>query len=109
MDLALNGHDVLNAMYRKGIGWIDFLQGTPGEPPGFEKGGGISHIRAKRDFEHALNPTAPDGRSTLKALPEVLAKGALTEWRGSKASIVLRPYRAVISRIDSSKGNPVEY
>jgi hypothetical protein len=109
MDLALRGHDVINAMHRKGIGWIDFLQGSPGEPPGFETGGGIVHIRTKRDFEHSLDPTKPDGFQTLKALPDVIAKGTLVEWRGSKASIVLKPYRAVISRIDRSQGNPVEY
>jgi hypothetical protein len=109
MELAIQGHDVLNAMHRKGLGWIDFLQGIPGDPPGFEAGGGIAHIKAKRDFEHALDVSKPDGAGTLRALPEVLAKGALVEWRGGKASILLRPYRAVISRIDPAPGNPVEY
>ena len=32
MELAIQGHNVIHAIHRKGIGWIDFIQ-----PPGLEK------------------------------------------------------------------------
>ena len=69
MEKAIEGHNVVHAMHRKGLGWIDFTQGNERE--------GIIHIRQKRDEEHAQNARRPDGMTTLKMLPAVIAKGRI--------------------------------
>jgi hypothetical protein len=111
MDEAIKGHDVVHAMYRKGIGWIDFLQGTPGDgPPEFEHGGGITHIRAKRDYDHQQDPRMLDGVTTLKKLPEVLATGQVTATRGrGKVEIELEGFRAVLNKFRPDEKNPAEH
>ena len=113
MEESIKGHNVVHAMYRRGIGWIDFTQGTPGDgPPNFEHGGGISHIRAKRDFEHQVNPKNPDGAATLRALPEVIAKGEIVANRGSKLELALKigehTWRAILLHVPITKENPGE-
>lgn len=60
--------DVRNAMYRNGIGSIDFLWGKEGEGKDFKKGYGVSPIIAKRNAENGK------GIETAYKLIEVLAK-----------------------------------
>ena len=60
--------DVRDAMYRKEIGRIDFLWGTPGDASKeYEGGKGLAHILAKH------------GEADLRKLPIVLAKGKFSE------------------------------
>ncbi len=56
--------DVPKAMYRRELGRVDFIWGTPGaKAENYEGGFGISHIEAKH------------GRKDAKRLPVVLARG----------------------------------
>jgi hypothetical protein len=68
MDRAIRQKkDVQKAMYRKGVGQIDFPHGTPGDSAqDFAGGHGVSHIVAKH------------GEADARALPEVLAKGRIS-------------------------------
>jgi phage gp29-like protein len=68
MDRAIRKKaDVQKAMYRRGIGQIDFRWGTPGNASNDFKGGfGISHVIAKH------------GEKSARALPLVLAKGKIS-------------------------------
>ncbi|MBO4852466.1 MAG: hypothetical protein J5477_02395 [Schwartzia sp.] len=61
--------DAHNAMYRKDVGEIDFVWGTPGTGEKFKHGYGVSHIIAKRDAENGR------GIETAHKLVEVIAKG----------------------------------
>lgn len=80
MEHAIKGHNVVTAMYRKGIGWVDFLQG--------DENGGIKHIRMRRNEQHADNPKRyPDGITTLRLLPDVIARGQIVS--GSATSAVV--------------------
>ena len=104
MELAIQGHNVIHAMHRKGIGWIDFIQGNPGDgPPDFENGRGISHIKAKRDFEHSQDPAKPDGETTLKRLPDVIARGAIFSHRGERIEIRQDGYVAILLHVPAKE------
>ncbi len=81
MQEAIKGHNVVDAMHRKGLGWIDFAQG--------DEKGGIKHIILRRDEQHAEDPVAYplDGARTLMELPKVIAKGKIIS--GTPASAVV--------------------
>ena len=83
-------------------------------PPEFEHGGGVSHIKAKRDWEHQNDldsgrkqPHA-DGASILRALPEVIAKGKIFGGRGGKTEIRQNGFVAIIKISPATKENPGE-
>lgn len=65
--------DAIDAMARDDVGGISFYYGTPGTGKKFKKGYGIAHMIAKRNSEGL------DGETFVKRLPEVIAKGKITE------------------------------
>lgn len=65
--------DAIDAMTRDDVGGISFYYGTPGRGKKFKKGYGIAHMIAKRNSEGL------DGETFVKRLPEVIAKGKITE------------------------------
>lgn len=65
--------DAIDAMTRDDVGGISFYYGTPGTGKKFKKGYGIAHMIAKRNSEGL------DGEAFVKRLPEVIAKGKITE------------------------------
>ena len=65
--------DAIDAMTRDDVGGISFYYGTPGTGKKFKKGYGIAHMIAKRNSEGL------DGETFVKRLPEVIAKGKITE------------------------------
>ena len=79
MEQAIKGHNVVHAMHRKGYGWVDFEQGVSDSEATRTgvKPFGIRHIWEKRDAEHRKDPSKPDGKATLRMLPEVIAKGRI--------------------------------
>lgn len=83
--------DVPNAMYRKGLGAIHFLYGTPGATRNEFKGGfGISHIVAKH------------GRADALALPVVIARGKIhTHTSPEKRLITHGDYEAALVKENS--------
>ena len=86
--------DVLNAMYRPGIGSIDFIWGSPS--------GGIRHILEKRNREgrQQISLAGQQGKDVLSKLIEVIAKGEVgrTYIHGShkKRDIDFEGYKAVL-------------
>lgn len=92
IEKAIEGHNVVHAMHRKGIGWVDFVQGDTRE--------GIVHIRTKRDEEHAADPRKPGGLATLRMLPEVIAKGTIFSGsaESAKVGIELNGVRVLLAR-----------
>lgn len=60
-----NPTDVLDAMYRKGVGAIDFVQGWEGKGKAMEHGAGLLKIQQKHKTEMAQ-------------IPETIAKGKIT-------------------------------
>jgi hypothetical protein len=65
MDRVLaNQSDVPQAMYRKEVGWIDFLWG--------DSRGGIKHVIERREQKHKI-----DGKEFSQTLPEVIAWGRM--------------------------------
>lgn len=65
--------DAIDAMTRDDVDGISFYYGTPGTGKKFKKGYGIAHMIAKRNSEGL------DGETFVKRLPEVIAKGKITE------------------------------
>lgn len=71
-----NQKDISHAMYRKDLGWIDFVWGDVGivKASGKTKGGkGIAHILEARQRKDGL--TAMQARAQALKLVEVIAKG----------------------------------
>jgi hypothetical protein len=68
IERALSGHkrDVPEAMYRKGVGTIDFDLGWPGKGPGQEHGSGMLKMEGKHLRE-------------LAAAPETIVKGEIVK------------------------------
>ena len=67
LERAITGNptDVLDAMYRKGVGAIDFVQGWEGKGKAMEHGAGLLKIQQKHKTEMAQ-------------IPETIAKGKIT-------------------------------
>lgn len=67
LERAITGNptDVSNAMYRKGVGSIDFVQGWEGKGKAMEHGAGLLKIQQKHKTEMAQ-------------IPETIAKGVIT-------------------------------
>lgn len=104
---AIKGHDVVHAMHRKGLGWVDFEQGIPGGgPPEFDGGWGITHIRAKRDWQHANGKSRVNGHDALMAMPEAIAKGRIAEDHENRMVILHEGIRVAIARAQRPKGEP---
>jgi hypothetical protein len=102
--------DVVHAMHRKGMGWIDFpwgltsAEGTKEKPPAEPHG--VAHILEERDAEHDRDQQMPDGFKTSQILPMVIAKGSIAGNPGigsaTKIQIDWEGYRVLIARTDSS-------
>ena len=91
MRRALNHKtDVRRAMFRKEVGQIDFLWGTPGDKSkDYAHGWGVSHILAKH------------GKRDAMRLPYVLAKGAIKnhpEQPDTKKLVTYGDYLVSLSR-----------
>lgn len=104
---ALNGSNVVHAMHKKGLGWVDFEQGTTGDgPPEYKHGWGITHIKTKRDWQHEQKHSRPNGEKTLMMLPEVIAKGRITESYDNGMVIVHNGVKVILARAERPKGEP---
>lgn len=84
------------------LGPVCLKYGKPGTPPLFKKGGGISHIIAKRDYEHAKDPAKyPEtGLQVAKKLMDVIVYGEIVDTRPAKQCVYLQKdgFQAVISQ-----------
>ncbi|MDE7169416.1 MAG: hypothetical protein K2N67_04395 [Mucispirillum sp.] len=69
-----NGY-VPKAIYKEGIGDIDFVYGEAGES-GTAQGYGLAHIIRRRNEE------GKDGEAFVKQLPEIIKKGKVFEKEG---------------------------
>lgn len=105
--------DFIHAMHRKNVGWIDVQWGIPGDgAPEFKGGFGIDHIMTKRDWQHGQDVAAgkknprPDGITTLRHLPEVIAKGTITRVDGNHLRLEFNGWVAAIVKIPATKENP---
>lgn len=94
--------DFPHAMYRKDLGWIDFIWGTEGKPPtssGKRKGAkGVAHILEARQRKDGM--TLLQGKALVLKLVEVIAKGTIirndaVQGHAVKA-VALGPYEAVL-------------
>lgn len=69
--------DAPSAMFRSGLGWIDFVWGSEGKPPsksGKRKGAqGVAHILEARQRKDGM--TDAQARQLAMFLPEVIARG----------------------------------
>jgi hypothetical protein len=87
--------DVQKAMFRKEVGQIDFLWGTPGNKANDFKGGwGISHVLAKHGARDAMK------------LPHVLAKGKaikIKDFGDERVEISLHGFSAYLIKENSRK------
>lgn len=91
--------DVKGAMYRNGIGSIDFIWGKEGDASKEYRGGyGISHIVAHR------NAQGFDGVAIAKKMPEVIMTGKITLDSPYKVSIETDRYKAVLAK--NKNGTP---
>ena len=96
MDRVIAEHtDVLNAMYRPEVGSISFYWGNPGKGPKLKKGGGVSHLIARRNSE------GQDGEAVAMKMVEVIAKGSTGDVygpeTGKRVNITYDGYTAVLS------------
>ena len=93
------------------LGPVCLKYGTPGIPPKFKKAFGISHIIAKRDYEHSNNPKAfPEtGLQVAKKLMDVIVYGKIVDTRPTKQCVYLQKdgFEAVISQ--NWHGNKVNW
>ena len=93
------------------LGPVCLKYGTPGIPPKFKKAFGISHIIAKRDYEHANNPKAfPEtGLQVAKKLMDVIVYGKIVDTKPTKQCVYLQKdgFEAVISQ--NWHGNKVNW
>ena len=85
------------------LGPVCLKYGTPGNAENhFKKGGGISHIIAKRDYEHAKDPkTFPEtGLQVAKKLMDVIIYGKIVDTKPAKQCVYLQKdgFEAVISQ-----------
>lgn len=90
MERVIREHrDVLDAMYRPDVGGISFYWGSPGKGAKFKGGQGVAKIISKH------------GENVARMMPEVLAKGELTEIQhvpsGDRALIRHAGHTAVLS------------
>ena len=93
------------------LGPVCLKYGIPGIPPKFKKAYGISHIIAKRDYEHANNPKAfPEtGLQVAKKLMDVIVYGEISSIEVDKQCVHLQKdgFEAVISQ--NWHGNKVNW
>lgn len=93
------------------LGPVCLKYGTPGTPPKFKKAYGISHIIAKRDYEHATDPkTFPEtGKQVVKKLMDVIVYGKISNTEVEKQCVHLQKdgFEAVISQ--NWSGNKVNW
>ena len=102
MGECFKGHNVVHAMYRRGLGWVDFEQGiSDGEAERLSretgrtvKPYGIRHIWEKRNAEHRQDSTKPDGKTVLRLLPGAIAKGQVVSG-GRDAAVLGLEYNGV--------------
>ena len=105
--------DFVHAMYRKDMGWIDFPWGVPGNgPPEFLGGFGFDHIMTKRDWEHHTSTSIGEGRpladgfSTLRMLPDVIAKGTISDREGRKVTLEYKGWKVILVQVPKTGKNP---
>jgi len=109
MELAIQGHNVIHAAYRKGLGWIHFIQGvTDSEATGKQKAFGIRHIMEKRNREHQGDATMPDGPTTLRHLPEVIAKGRGVRNERGAFAVEFDGWRAILVHTPGTRTRQAE-
>lgn len=99
---------VHHAMYRQGLGWVDFVWGSEGKikPNGKTKGGmGILHIfegRTRKDgmgYEDVV-------RLLTEKVPETIAKGEITNRNEVNGSVALKvDYNGVRVALSKQKGS----
>lgn len=84
------------------LGPVCLKYGTPGVPPRFKKGSGISHVIAKRDYEHFKDPKSfPEtGLQVAKKLMDVIVYGEISDTEQKKQCVHLQKdgFEAVISQ-----------
>ena len=85
------------------LGSVCLKYGNPGTPENnFKKGFGISHIIAKRDHEHAANPTEfPEtGLEVARKLMDVIVYGTVAKTIPAKQCVHLQKddFEAIISQ-----------
>lgn len=92
--------DIENAFFCS-VGPVSLLYGTPGTPPNFKKGYGISHIIEKRDFEHDSDHEkySETGTEIAEKMMDVIVNGTVYKVVQSKQCVHLRKdgYEAVVS------------
>ena len=85
------------------LGYVCLKYGSPGSREnGFKKGFGISHIIAKRDYEHEINPEQfkETGLQVVKKLMDVIVNGCISKTVPAKQCVHLQKdgFEAVISQ-----------
>ena len=84
------------------LGPVCLKYGSSGIPPSFKKGFGVSHIIAKRDYEHTSDPIAfPEtGLEVARKLMDVIVYGTITKTIPAKQCVHLQKdgFEAVISQ-----------
>ena len=85
------------------LGPVCLKYGSPGTPENdFKKGFGISHIIAKRDYEHTTDPIAfPEtGLEVARKLMDVIVYGTVTKTIPAKQCVHLQKdgFEAIISQ-----------
>lgn len=97
------------AMFRPGLGWIDFIWGTEGKPPtpsGRRKGArGVAHILEARQRKDGL--TEDQAQRLALFLPEVIARGTRVRAVGAHAvneRIAFAGYEAVLAPAVGGQG-----
>ena len=103
-----DGVDVPQAMYRKGLGEIDFLNGQPGKLNSagndLNKGYGVSYLVNGRNLQ------GQDGRSVAMSMPDILSHGKVggVYENGKKVNISLPDGSTAVLRNDLN-GNAVKW
>lgn len=105
--------DQPGAVVRPGIGPVDFIWGSPGQPPRFETGHGVAKIIAKRNYEARTNPklAGQHGEHVARAMVETLLRGQVGEAydtrsgvSGQRVNVIWRKFTAVLDRGPSPSG-----
>jgi hypothetical protein len=97
MKVAELGHNIVHAMHRKGLGWIDFVQGIPDSlATASQKAFGILHIIEKH------------GATSLANLPEVIAKGREVKKEGNRITAEHDGWRVSFVHIPKAKDRAAE-
>ncbi len=97
--VILHQETARSAMHRTDLGWIDFVWGSAGKPPGpsgKRKGAkGIAHLLEARQRKDGL--TLAQAQDLAMKMPEVIARGAQDRGLGKHATNIRIAYAGYIA------------